>query len=365
MRTILILALSAAFIASPACAAQDIAPSVEAALDRARTDIGAPGMTAAVWSGGVFVADVASGVRSAGTDSAVAPSDAFHIGSVTKSMTAVVAGRLVDQGRMRWDETVGERLGAVIPGIPPSQSGVTLEMLLAHEGGAPERLSPSQLQAVTQAPNMTGRRLAVAHAVLTATPAGPQGAMRYSNPGYVIAAAMIEQAAGRSWEDLITEVVFAPLKLTSAGFGPPQGSAAVRGHRREDGGLIALDPASPASDNPAFLRPAGGVHMTMRDLALYGVDQLKGIKGQSGVLLSADGYRRIHSERSAHQGLGWAHGPEGDFDNSGSNGRWFALIRVFPDSDLVIAVAANAFNDQTEQRVIALTDEIRRRLSTP
>lgn len=364
MRTLLILALGAATLATPVRAFADPRPSpaaesVARALHRARQDLGAPGMAVAVWSGGSIVAEAASGVRAAGSQDAVQTSDAFHIGSVTKSITAVLAARLVEEGRLRWDETVADRLGDAVPDISPDQRSVTLEMLLAHESGAPERLSPDQLRGVVQAPDLAAGRVAVARAVLASPPAGRRGVMVYSNPGYVIAGAMIERAGGRSWEDLVGEKVLVPLGLSSAGFGVPKGDGAVRGHRREGDAWGAIDPSGPAADNPPFLRPAGGLHMSMRDLALFGADQLNGVKGDAGALLTAASYARLHTEGSNHQGLGWAEGPDGSFDNSGSNGRWFAYIRVAPDSDLVVAVGANAFSPGMEERIVRLADEIR------
>lgn len=364
MRTLLILALGAAVFATPVGAFSESGLSrtsdpVSEALDRARQDIGAPGMSIAVWSGGSIVAEAASGVRAAGSPGAVLTSDAFHVGSVTKSITAVLAARLVEEGRMRWDETVAERLGDAIPDISPDQRSVTLEMLLAHESGAPERLSPDQLRAVVQASDLQAARIAAARAVLASPPAGPRGVMVYSNPGYVIAGAMIERGAGKTWEDGVAEDVLGPLALTSARFGVPQGDDAVRGHRREGDAWVAIDPSGPGADNPSFLRPAGGLRMSMRDLALFGADQLRGMRGDAGVLLTPASYTRLHTERSDHQGLGWAQGPDGSFDNSGSNGRWFAYIKVMPGDDLVVAVAANAYTPETEDRIVSLIDEIR------
>lgn len=364
MRTLLILALGAATLATPVRAFTDLRPpsvpgSVAQALDRARQDLGAPGMAIAVWSGGSIVAEAASGVRVAGSQDAVQASDAFHIGSVTKSITAVLAARLVEEGRLRWDETVADRLGEAVPDISPDQRSVTLEMLLAHESGAPERLSPDQLRGVVQAPDLSAGRVAVARAVLASPPAGPRGVMVYSNPGYVIAGSMIERAGGQSWEDLVGEKVLAPLSLSSAGFGVPQGDGAVRGHRREGDAWVAIDPTGPAADNPPFLRPAGGLSLSMRDLALFGADQLKGVRGDAGALLGAAAYARLHAEHSDHQGLGWAQAPDGSFDNSGSNGRWFAYVKVMPGEDLVVAVAANAYTPQMEDRIVRLVEEIR------
>src|SRR5262249_58770655 len=41
----------------------------------------------------------------------------------------------------------------------------------------------------------------------------------YSNLGYVFAGAMMERAAGKTWDEMMHERVFAPLGLKSAGLG--------------------------------------------------------------------------------------------------------------------------------------------------
>jgi CubicO group peptidase (beta-lactamase class C family) len=49
-----------------------------------------------------------TGVRKAGTDALVTPDDKWHLGSDTKAMTATMIGLLVQQGKLRWDSTIGE-----------------------------------------------------------------------------------------------------------------------------------------------------------------------------------------------------------------------------------------------------------------
>jgi len=48
----------------------------------------------------------------------------------------------------------------------------------------------------------------------------PGTTFKYSNVGYSIAAAVEEKVTGKSWEDLMTNMLFKPLGMTTAGFGP-------------------------------------------------------------------------------------------------------------------------------------------------
>jgi CubicO group peptidase (beta-lactamase class C family) len=250
-------------------------------------------------------------------------------------------------------------LGKALPGVRPEYATVTLEDLLSHQGGVVQRLDPGQLPAIATAVGSIAQHRAVAAAALSLPPAAPPRTMMiYSNPGYVVAAAMMEQVTGKSWEELVKDEVFTPLHLASAGFGPPEGG--VRGHMLTSGGrLVPLDPTDRRSDNPPFLNPAGRVHMSMPDLARFAGDQLDGLGGKPG-LLQPQTYQRIHTEHLRHMELGWGGGPSGGFDNSGSNGRWLAYVRAIPSKHMVVAVAVNAVHDpdRDEETAAALVDEV-------
>lgn len=91
----------------------------------------------------------------------------------------------------------------------------------------------------------------------------------YSNIGYILVGAVLEHISGKSWEDLITEKLFVPLGMNTAGFGPPQGSGQMCGHVLSGQQWTPM----PQADNPAALGPAGtGVcHMTFFELVNFSV----------------------------------------------------------------------------------------------
>ena len=124
----------------------------------------------------------------------------------------------------------------------------------------------------------------------------PGNSANYSNADHVLAAAMLEARTGRSWSRLMEEELFEPLGLRSAGFGPP-GSVdsldAPRGHSNSWFGLGRIRAGAPdfSADNPPTRGPAGRVHMSLSDYAIFLVDQLRGPRGE-GVLLPAEEYPR-------------------------------------------------------------------------
>ena len=126
-----VLALSAA----PSVQAET--EPLDAVLEPVRAEHALPALAAAVVKAGVIVAAGAVGERALGSGVPVTLDDRFHIGSDTKAMTATLAAMLVEEGRLRWESTVGETIGAAFPGMAPELAAVTLGELLSHSSGIP------------------------------------------------------------------------------------------------------------------------------------------------------------------------------------------------------------------------------------
>ena len=109
-------AVALTLLALPALAVAQMRP-LDAELEPVRAKHGLPALAAAVVKDGAIVTAGAVGVRVHGTDIKVTIDDRFHLGSDTKAMTATLAAMLVEEGKLRWDSTIGEVLGADVPGI--------------------------------------------------------------------------------------------------------------------------------------------------------------------------------------------------------------------------------------------------------
>ena len=96
-----------------------------------------PALAAAVVKDGVIVASGAVGTRRIGTEIPVTLDDRFHLGSETKAMTALLAGMLVDEGKLRWDSTVAELFPELVGAMDDRLKTVTLTQLLSHTSGLP------------------------------------------------------------------------------------------------------------------------------------------------------------------------------------------------------------------------------------
>src|SRR5215470_6546681 len=189
------------------------------------------GMAAAVLQGECIIAQGVAGVRKRGSAEHITLDDRFHLGSCTKAMTATLVAMFVEEGKLNWTTTLGELFAGAVKPMHPAWEKVTLRQILAHRAGLP--LEPDGLNPVIgllrewmRPPralpgSLPQQRLEIARQALSRPPAiPPDTKFYYSNVGYVLAGAVLEQRTGRSWEELMRERLFKPMGISTGGFGP-------------------------------------------------------------------------------------------------------------------------------------------------
>ena len=326
----------------------DVATLLVAMLERHRL----PALGGALVTADGPQAFAAIGRRSNQIPAVALSDDLWHLGSCTKAMTATLAARLVEQKKIAWDTPVSEVFTDLPGGVHAGWAGATLELLLAHRGGAPAEIEPGlwdELFGSTAPPREQRAKLVAA--LLAAPPAQrPGSAYVYSNAGYALAGAMLETRADMLWENLMRQEVFVPLKMTSAGFGAPGSAGKLDqplGHRAPEGGKPAKPvPVGPRADNPAAIAPAGGVHASLADWGRFAAAHLAGAKGATGYL-GADSWRRLHTPAEGQEyALGWMV-TERDWaggtawTHSGSNTMWYATAWLAPERGFAVLVTTN------------------------
>jgi CubicO group peptidase (beta-lactamase class C family) len=326
-------------------------PELEEALERARRESDLPGLAAAVVSGARSTVCGVTGLRRLGSQAKIQPTDRFHIASCTKSWTATLAAIAVQKGWLRWTTTLAEGLPSLASRMRKEYAGATLEQLLAHEARLPAYTQPSARR-VEEMQSLRGdgaeQRLAFIAQALAEDPNYGTGENAYSNAGYAAAGAMVESAAGKTWEDLIQLELARPLGMTTVGFGYPATAATPdqpRGHSRSGSRLLEL-PLDDARQLAVCLWPAGAIHCSIEDLALYAEDHLRGIRDRSALLPAAT-YDRLHRRRgdSAFT-LGWGFERDRRWGpvhfGAGSGGWFFVRIVIVPAHDAAVVLASNS-----------------------
>jgi CubicO group peptidase (beta-lactamase class C family) len=295
------------------------------------------------------IVEVASGgVRKAGDITAVEESDLFHVGSMTKAMTATMLSTLVKEGKLGWDMTLVRAFPSWASVMHPQYRDVTLEQLLTHTSGLPRYTTDLEWASI---PPFTGtpaeQRQAFARMLLTRPPIGTAGVYRYSNAGYAVAAAIAERATGETWEQLMQERVFGPLNMRTA-YGWPllAGGGEPWGHRIKNGVVTPHDPADHYRV-PTVLAPAGDVSMSILDYSAFARLHLAGLENIDGSVMTAADIQCLHQpvlEYSSgwHEELiegvqtSWHRGTCDTFDT-------FVLLQ--PSRDIGVIVFTNADGD--------------------
>ena len=295
-----------------------------------------------------------TGVRRQGALDKIEPDDRFHIASCTKSMTATLAAVAVHKGQLKWTTSLGDALPALAVKVRPEYRLATLEQLLAHEAKFPAYTQPSRQQ-VEQMHALQGtpkqQRLAFLAEVLgTEKPNDGSDNQAYSNVGYTTVGVMIERAAGASWEELLRRELARPLGMKSLGFGYPLTAKTPnqpRGHSESNGRVVEL-PLDQSRELPVCLWPAGAVHCSIGDLALYVADHLNGLRGRRALLPHAM-YQRLHRPLDGGDDgftLGWGVRRDNRWGvmhfGAGSGGWFFVRIVIVPEHDAAVVAASNS-----------------------
>ena len=318
-----------------------------------------PGLVAAVIDEEGVRAIGAAGVRKWGSPEKFTVNDLVHIGSNTKAMTATMLAVLVEDGVFPhdWETTIADVFPELLDEIHSDYRAVDLFQLVRMTGGI--RPNATNWWAYQDQPDIVERRYAILRDNLMEPPAGPMGEFLYSNLGYMIAGAMAERRTGESWETLMEAHLFAPLGITTAGFGPPGTPGAVDqpwGHYWSQAGIL-----TPVQlDNPEALGPAGRVHIAIEDwakfIALWFPSQTPAILDRAvlDALLVPDsgdyaaGWLVLQRE--------WAGGTA--LHHDGSNTFWRTILWIAPDRGIAYVAAANASDVLANDDIFWVLDAI-------
>lgn len=246
----------------------------DAALEGLVRDRVAFGASLGEFSGAALLADRARpvGIAAAGfaDEAAGVPNTAgtrFHIGSMGKMFTAVAIGRLVEDGRLRFDS----RLIEILPDYPDRTAAqtITIAHLLSHTSGIS---LPYEEPAEPEDADPTRVSDSIAKIASVPLAFAPGAQSRYSNEGFTVLGAVIEAVTGESYYAFVQRTVFDPadMKDTAFDMAGPLGEVPATGYRFGRDDALGVLPREP---NTAFILdrggPAGGAYSTVRDLTAF------------------------------------------------------------------------------------------------
>ncbi len=240
-------------------------------LDEFVADHGAPGGVIGVALGDAEPVFVVSGVANPDSSVPISPDDLFFVASNTKLFTGALVLRLVEDGRVGLDETVG----AYLPDWPQGDV-VTIRQLLTHTSGLRSWCDDEGDDCGNEiVANLTGTFTLDEALTYTADAPllfEPGTAVHYSNVNSFVLGKIAEVVEGRPLVELYRSELLGPLGLDDTYY-----AAAEPVPVRPDGGLFRVEGGPPLNwgvvpfeGQVSMLGPAGGMATSMRDLVAWG-----------------------------------------------------------------------------------------------
>ncbi|WP_369135072.1 serine hydrolase domain-containing protein [Modestobacter sp. I12A-02662] len=189
----------------------------------------------------------------------------YRIGSISKTVTAVVVLRLRDEGRLGLDDRLEEH----VPGTPLGDR--TVGQLLSHLAGVTSE-SPGGWWERVPGGSLADLQLTEDDVVL-----GTARRFHYSNLGFGLLGELVARHRGRSWEDVVRDEVLAPLDMTRT-TPRPDGAAAPGTAVHPWADVVLPEPEHHAG----VMAAAGQLWATLTDLGRFAAFLL----GDTGEVLS-------------------------------------------------------------------------------
>ncbi|MEM9663998.1 MAG: serine hydrolase domain-containing protein, partial [Bacteroidota bacterium] len=294
-----------------------------------------------VWAEGVGGAARATGAP-ATTDTR------FRIGSTSKSITAALAGRLLDRDLVSLDADIRE----ILPAFPAKPYTLTLRDLLSMQAGIRHYRGKESLNTTHYASVADGLQIFADDPLVFE----PHTDIRYSSYSFNLAGAVLAEALGMSYSEAICTEIFEPLGMEATGIDDPTVEIPERSSFYSPG-LLRMRTA-PAVDD-SYKAPSGGLLSTPTDMVRFGSALLSRRTAAGELWLEEETVRTLFTPRTnrdetlpAFYALGfrvWFEDPDAPppfgrytVHHGGSSIGARSMLMLFPDEGVVISLLANS-----------------------
>jgi Beta-lactamase class C and other penicillin binding proteins len=269
----------------------------------------------------------------------------FLVASISKPVTALAVMRLVEQGRVRLDDTVSKYL--------PEFSGegrerITIRQILSHTSGLPDML-PANLELRRRHASLGEFASEATHVPLLFSPGS---SVSYQSAGFLLAGQIVERITNQSLDTFLQEQIFRPLGMhhSSMGLGPRTISSTVQCDLPAKGDLKMSEKDRDWNWNSAYWRklgaPWGGMHSTTKDIFLLLQATLEARAGILSSELWREMIRNQNMGLTRPWGIGWEVGQNSFFKGSpdsafGHRGATGTLCWADPKTQLCFVLFTN------------------------
>ncbi|HEX7334534.1 MAG TPA: serine hydrolase [Pyrinomonadaceae bacterium] len=276
-------------VAVQAVAAQAPGAEFDEYVNKALRDWGVPGVAIAIVKDDKVVLAKGFGVRELNKPEPVDENTLFAIGSSSKAFTAAAIAMLVDEGKLKWDDSATKHLPGFQLFDPYSTRELTITDLLSHRSG----LTRGDLLWYASGHD----RSEVLRRVRYLKPSWSlRSRYGYQNIMFLAAGQIVPSITGKTWDDFIRERLFTPLGMKSSttsikAFAPSANVASP--HSKINDKIQAV-----SWRNIDNIAPAGSINSNVTDMAQWVRLQLGGGVYQNQRLLSAASIKEMQTPQT-------------------------------------------------------------------
>ncbi|MEJ7823700.1 MAG: serine hydrolase domain-containing protein [Chitinophagaceae bacterium] len=245
-------------------------PLIDRYIDSLLTEWNIPGLALGIVYKDQLIYGKGYGYRDVENKLPVTTETIFPIGSNTKLFTATTAAMLQQEGKLSLDKPVKIYMPSLNFSNDELNSKTTLRDMLSHRTGLPGYDGISHNSPLT-------RKEAIARVVYMQPQLGFREGYIYNNMMFTAAGGVLENIAGKSWEDIIREKFFQPLDMKISCFTKDE---MIKNNNYSFG--YFKDTAKRFQRKQSFeqngenLAPAGAIKSNVEDMSHWMIAQLNG-----------------------------------------------------------------------------------------
>jgi len=229
-------------------------------LQESLIETGVPGAAVAIIMDSTVVFLKGYGVRSTKTNDSVDINTVFRLGSVSKGFASLLTGIEVQDSILEWDDNVVQYLPEFSLHSKEQTLHLTIRHILSHTTGLPYHAYTNLVESGKDLEALLGRLESVQLI------AKEGEVYSYQNVAYSLIAEILRAATGKSYEQLMQERIFTPLRMNTASVtysGITENPNVALPHVYHRNGWTPVK----ITDRYYNVAPAGGVNASIADMA--------------------------------------------------------------------------------------------------
>ncbi|MDQ3016689.1 MAG: beta-lactamase family protein [Bacteroidota bacterium] len=267
----------------------------------------------------------------------------YRIGSITKTFTATLVMKAVEQGKLKLDQTINKYFFSL-----PNADKITIRHLLHHRSGVHDFTNDEAYPGYMTQPKTKAQMLD--YIIKGGSDFAPDSKAEYSNSNYVLLTYVLEEVFKQPYPSLLKKYIYDPAKLVHTFYG-----GTIEPTRNEAYSYSFVSAWIKESEtNMSIPMGAGGIVSTPLDLirfadALYN-GKLITMESLQQMKMIQDGYGMGMIQVPFNEKKGYGHG--------GSIDGFQSLFYYFPEDKVSFALTSNGTNYNNNDISIAVLSAV-------